>query len=53
MLLLETKVTQQSHQEVWFGSAEHGPVGLQHRWRWLQLIKCFNGMTLMFLGIDL
>ena len=42
MLLSETKVTQQSHQEVWFGSAEHGSVRLQRRWSWLQLIKCFN-----------
>ena len=42
MLLSETKVTQQSHQEVWFGSAEHGFVRLQRRWSLLQLIKCFN-----------
>ena len=42
MLLSETKVTQQSHQEVWFGSAEHGSMRLQRHWSWLQLIKCFN-----------
>ena len=42
MLLLETKVAQQSHQEVWFGSAEHGSVRLQRHWSWLQLTKCFN-----------
>ena len=42
MLLSETKATQQSHQEVWFGSAEHGSMRLQRHWSWLQLIKCFN-----------
>ena len=56
MLLSETKVTQQSHQEVWFGSAEHGSVRLQRRWSWLQLIKydsvCGSVKTFTFVGIS-
>ena len=56
MLLSETKVTQQSHQEVWFGSAEHGSVRLQRRWSWLQLIKyasvCGSIKTFTFVGIS-
>ena len=37
MLLSVTKITQQSHQKVWFGSVEHDSVRLQCHWRALHV----------------